>query len=314
MPKTAMKARRSASTGKMTNAVQKNRVVVSSNSLTRKKTTTSSKQKDTVTSLVSHEKKKKKAASKKLVPGTYQQIAQDISRSGVQNTGSYNDILAQNQSLLSATSLQTLQNFQNSTNVLPPTPYMQQMMQNQAAADHSASLLAAIQGQHMQMQPNFVSSLPAALPQHPEVSAARANVAAVLATAGKPPRYPSQSPSAVMGTMIPQQPIIIPTVSSAAERVNSSNQSRINNNNNNSFSSSKRPSSSPSPAVRARSPPTSTNRRSPSVTKKVTISHSESKVKPKRKSLVESQSAGPTKVLYRPLPSPVSSFGTSKRM
>lgn len=307
---TAMKIRRSA---EKTNAnTRKSRVVVPNNPLTRKKSTPSGKGGD------SDKKKKTKKNTTKLSASSsaYQRITQDVLNDS--RPGSFQDILSQNQSLLSAANLQQLQNFHNLT--ASPKPFLQQMMLNQSVADQSAALLETIQAQQRQpmslMQPESYG-----LPQNPEVSAARASVAATLTSAGKPPRYPgapSLSP-AVTGTIVQNQPITIPTVTTrydvSTSHVNKTpalDRSHLSSGGVSKGSATARSASPmvvvPRTAKSAPSPSSPVARPAHSSAK----SSSGKGTKAKRKSSVET--AGPTKVLYRPLPSPVSTFGTSRRL
>lgn len=281
---------------------------MSSNSLTRKKSTTPKS---------AENEKRKKKAPKKLSPSDYHRITQDLLNSKVnQSNYSFQDILAQNQSLLSTGNLHALQSL-HAPNAAAPTPFLQQMMQNQAAADHSSSLLAAIQAQQLQAG-SFIPPSSYGLPQNPEVSKARADAAATLTNStGKPPRYPTPSSSGISGTVLSNQPIVIPSVSSARADGNSGYPSRSMGVDRSALSSTGKVSSGPSastPKSSARSPsPAAVN---VSSTKKTNAKGSATKAtsgsKTKRKSSIES--AGPTKVLYRPLPSPSTSFGTSRRM
>lgn len=308
-PITAMKARRSAEKRTPPTTGRKQRVDISSNSLTKNRSTSSNKKESATSKLEVSNKKKKRVSNSAPSAAAYQRITQDISRSSGLNANSFQDILSQNQSLLSTSNLQALQNFHN--NNAPPTPFMQQMMQNQAATEQSSSLLAAIQAQHMQqgMVPPHLSSYN--VPQNPEVSAARGNVAATLASAGKPPRYPSTPTPAVTGTMFSNQPIFIPTTTSTS-RVNTSVTNNVRE----------------IPVARSTSPANGTANRKSAIStsggkklnnssntansKYASAKKTASAAKSNRKSTIES--AGRTKVLYRPLPSPVSTFGISKRL
>lgn len=310
---TAMKLRRSAE--KSNPSGRKSRVVVSNNPLTRKKTTSVGK------GIESDKKKKAKKATKAAASSSaYQRITQDVLNDSRPN--SFQDILSQNQSLLSAVNLQQLQAFHNLN--ASPTPFLQQMMQNQSVADQSTALLETIQAQQRQQQPvSLVQPESYGLPQHPEVSAARASVAATLTSAGKPPRYPgtpSASP-AVTGTIMHNQPITIPTATTRYD-MNTSHLNKtpaIERSHLSSGGASKGSATAraPSPVVvvartaksaPAASSPTARGAHSGSTAK----SPGGKATKVKRKSSVET--AGPTKVLYRPLPSPVSTFGTSRRL
>jgi regulator of replication initiation timing len=301
---TAMKARRAANEKGVvgsSSSSRKARVVVSSNNLTRKKSSHSgAKQKDSKSSTPATDaNKKKKKASIKTPAGVYERMTQDLSSNG----NSFQDILGQNQSLLSVANLQALQQFHNGSSA-PSTPFMQQMMQNQAATEQSSSLLAAIQAQQLQQY----LSPSSAVPQNPEVSAAKANVAAGLASSGKPPRYPTAHSPGITGTVLSSQPIYIPTAGLTGALGNNRPVSKTPVES--SFASSQQP-KLPGSATRGRSP-ASGGRQRISAPSPASKKSSGSKSKTQRKSTVESP--GPTKVLYRPIPSPASSFGTSKRM
>lgn len=308
---TAMKIRRSAE--KTNTSTRKSRVVVSNNPLTRKKVTQSGKGGD------SEKKKKTKKNTAKVSASSsaYQRITQDVLNDS--RPSSFQDILSQNQSLLSAANLQQLQNFHNLN--ASPTPFLQQMMLNQSVADQSAALLETIQAQQRQpvslMQPESYG-----LPQNPEVSAARASVAATLTTsAGKPPRYPGAPSPSVTGTITQNQPITIPTATTrydiSANHGNKTptlDRSYLSSGGVSKGSTTAR---SPSPVVvvprTAKSAPSPSSPVARPVQSTATGKASNGKgTKAKRKSSVET--AGPTKVLYRPLPSPVSTFGTSRRL